>query len=192
LLKIDIPATATPQTPWRTASISRQRYFQPIKPLDKQADIDYQVAIDLDTLELGSDIYVFGVKTTSAGVGVLTKRIGGDEILATSNSTATGTHILRFKNYSSRDCVFISAKDISDVATNAYVYDNSTYLTSLPTLGIQASGGAGDDGCLREHGNDEEVSRSILLLLARRISETDLQPCQDSVYRSHDRGQAGR
>jgi len=31
LLKIDVPAGATPQTPWRTTAISRQRYFEGVK-----------------------------------------------------------------------------------------------------------------------------------------------------------------
>ncbi|MBN1219245.1 MAG: 5'/3'-nucleotidase SurE [Anaerolineae bacterium] len=61
LLKIDVPATATPHTPWRSAAISRQRYFEPIKERDEQTGADYRVYIDLDTLELGSDIHVFAV-----------------------------------------------------------------------------------------------------------------------------------
>ncbi|MBN1991177.1 MAG: 5'/3'-nucleotidase SurE [Anaerolineae bacterium] len=60
LLKIDVPATATAQTPWRTASISRQRYFESVKP-QKPSDRDYQIYIDHDTLEPESDIYVFAV-----------------------------------------------------------------------------------------------------------------------------------
>ncbi len=66
LLKMDVPATATPQTPWRFASVSRQRYFHPIpsgrKRLDEQKGIDYRADINYDTLEAESDIYVFAVE----------------------------------------------------------------------------------------------------------------------------------
>ena len=71
LLKIDIPATATPETPWRTASISRQRYFEPVKQdrrLDEPRDTDYQVVIDYDTLEPESDIHVLAVEKQVAVV----------------------------------------------------------------------------------------------------------------------------
>ena len=66
LLKIDIPATATPQTPWRAASISRQRYFQPTSKdshgLDGPKEIDYHIHVDHDTLEPGSDVHIFAVE----------------------------------------------------------------------------------------------------------------------------------
>ena len=70
LLKIDIPATATAQTPWQTASISRQRYFEPVKRNgpDEQAHIGYQIYINRDTLEPGSDIHVFAVEKQVAVV----------------------------------------------------------------------------------------------------------------------------
>jgi 5'-nucleotidase len=68
LLKIDIPATATAQTPWRTAAISRQRYFEPVKQTGKQPGADYQVYIDHDTLEPDSDIHIFAVEKQVAVV----------------------------------------------------------------------------------------------------------------------------
>jgi 5'-nucleotidase len=68
LLKIDVPATATPQTPWRTASVSRQRYFEAVKPRDKETRGDYRIYIDHDTLEPDSDIHVFAVEKQVAVV----------------------------------------------------------------------------------------------------------------------------
>jgi len=33
VLKVDLPAEATPQTPWRLVRVSRQTYYRPLKPL---------------------------------------------------------------------------------------------------------------------------------------------------------------
>lgn len=59
LLKIDVPASATPNTPWRVASISRQRYYHPIPAAPRQ--ISYQRQVQFDTLEPESDVHVFAV-----------------------------------------------------------------------------------------------------------------------------------
>src|SRR6185436_11096868 len=32
VLKVEVPASATPQTPWRVTRQSRQRYYLPVKP----------------------------------------------------------------------------------------------------------------------------------------------------------------
>src|SRR5512136_28816 len=60
LLKIDVPQSATPHTPWRWTTVSRQRYFFPVKP-HRRRPIDpgpmgYEIRVDLDTLEPDSDI----------------------------------------------------------------------------------------------------------------------------------------
>ncbi len=60
LLKIDVPQSATPQTPWRWTCVSRQRYFYPVKP-HRRRPIDpgpmgFEIRIDTDTLEPDSDI----------------------------------------------------------------------------------------------------------------------------------------
>ncbi len=61
LLKIDVPAGATPQTPWRATRISRQRYYQTLPSgrtrLDEAKDIRYRIHIDRETLEPESDIH---------------------------------------------------------------------------------------------------------------------------------------
>ena len=61
-LKIDIPASATPATPWKTATVSRQRYYEPIpKHLRSENGLPYHVNINVDTLEPNSDVHVFAV-----------------------------------------------------------------------------------------------------------------------------------
>lgn len=59
LLKVDIPADATPQTAWRLTRLSRQRYFLPVKPQrDSFADrarVDYSRFIE-PGLEPNSDV----------------------------------------------------------------------------------------------------------------------------------------
>jgi len=64
LLKIDVPATASPTTPWRATSVSRQRYYRLTSQRDRNDDhvIDYEVHINPDTVEPTSDIYVFAVE----------------------------------------------------------------------------------------------------------------------------------
>jgi 5'-nucleotidase len=61
LLKVDIPQSATPQTPWRWTRTSRQRYFYPVKP-HRRRPIDpgamgFEIRIDVETLEDDSDIH---------------------------------------------------------------------------------------------------------------------------------------
>lgn len=66
-LKVDIPATATPQTAWRVASVSRQRYYHPVAK-SQRATSSYHIYVDSDTLEPDSDIYVFSVEKQVAVV----------------------------------------------------------------------------------------------------------------------------
>lgn len=63
LLKIDVPATATPHTPWRVAAVSRQRYWHPVENQpgrpNEPKSIGYQARVDYDSLEPESDISIF-------------------------------------------------------------------------------------------------------------------------------------
>ena len=66
VLKIDVPADATTETPWRITRQSRQSYYREFRPDGTQADdrtgwvhLDYDVIIDWDTLEPDSDIAAF-------------------------------------------------------------------------------------------------------------------------------------
>ncbi|MDH3674502.1 MAG: 5'/3'-nucleotidase SurE [Anaerolineae bacterium] len=65
LLKIDVPASATPQTAWQMAKVSRQRYYLPVpghRNYEEDADnFGYHIRVDEETLEPDSDIYVFAV-----------------------------------------------------------------------------------------------------------------------------------
>lgn len=65
LLKLDVPAGATPRTPWRTASISRQPYFHVRSErsrLDEPKYMSYFPRLDPEKAEPDSDIYVFSVR----------------------------------------------------------------------------------------------------------------------------------
>lgn len=65
MLKIDVPATATPETAWQVGQISRQRYYQPIPSgrtaLHEQKTIGYKIGFDADTVEPNSDVYLLAV-----------------------------------------------------------------------------------------------------------------------------------
>lgn len=61
LLKIDVPDDATPRTPWRVTSVSRQDYFQILPPrrsqLTDEGPLGYHACVDWATIEPDSDIY---------------------------------------------------------------------------------------------------------------------------------------
>jgi 5'-nucleotidase len=63
LLKIDIPSSATPETPWRLTRVSRQRHFVPIASKDRALTLpgpmDYKQDLQPEQLEPDSDIYAF-------------------------------------------------------------------------------------------------------------------------------------
>lgn len=65
LLKVDVPASATTQTPWRWTRVSRQRYYEPLAPRrthwDEPAALDYCTKPKLDC-EPDSDVYVLRVE----------------------------------------------------------------------------------------------------------------------------------
>ena len=66
VLKIDVPADATPETGWRVTRQSRQSYYQDYAPAEftpegNLALLDYGIDVQWDTLEPDSDIYAFAV-----------------------------------------------------------------------------------------------------------------------------------
>jgi 5'-nucleotidase len=65
VLKIDVPADATPETAWRLTRVSRTRYTDFVKPKRSYSSEttrpDYIVKLDLDNLEKDSDVYVLRV-----------------------------------------------------------------------------------------------------------------------------------
>lgn len=59
VLKVEVPETATPQTPWQITRLSRHRYYFPVKPqrlqLHDQGSIGYRRAIDEDAANIEPD-----------------------------------------------------------------------------------------------------------------------------------------
>ncbi len=64
-LKIDIPATATPETPWRLTRQSRQPYYISLPTHRQNPDepvvMDYETAVDVGQVEPDSDVYAFAI-----------------------------------------------------------------------------------------------------------------------------------
>lgn len=60
VLKIEVPAAATPSTPWRITRQSRQHYYRALpsgrKELAEKTRLRYEIAIDHDALEPDSDV----------------------------------------------------------------------------------------------------------------------------------------
>ncbi|MDY6877649.1 MAG: 5'/3'-nucleotidase SurE [Chloroflexota bacterium] len=65
LLKLDVPASATPETPWRVTRVSRHTYFVGIPPqrsnLTEAMRIDYTTPPHPEHTEPDSDIYALAV-----------------------------------------------------------------------------------------------------------------------------------
>ena len=66
LLKIDIPASATPQTDWQVTRLAHQRYFVPVastrKSWEERGPVAYKEEAILDKEREDSDVYVLRVK----------------------------------------------------------------------------------------------------------------------------------
>lgn len=64
-LKVDVPEGARAETPWRVTRVSRQRYYYPVPPanpdLSRPVYVDYEVRLDMETLEPDSDIWALAV-----------------------------------------------------------------------------------------------------------------------------------
>jgi 5'/3'-nucleotidase len=64
VLKVDVPGTASPETPWQVTRLARQAYYGMYRAEDQLADealvrLDYDVQIRWEGLEKDSDIYAF-------------------------------------------------------------------------------------------------------------------------------------
>ncbi len=61
VLKVEVPSDATPETPWEMTRLSRQRYYQPVKPerasWDQPATVGYREAGRLDDEPHDTDVY---------------------------------------------------------------------------------------------------------------------------------------
>jgi len=66
LLKVDVPSDATVNTPWELTRVSRQRYYEPIKPKreswNEPARLDYQEAGVLEGEANDTDVFVLRKK----------------------------------------------------------------------------------------------------------------------------------
>ena len=64
VLKADIPAEATPETPWRVTRQSRQAYYEVYRAAEQPPDemlvrLDYDIRVDWASIHPESDIYAF-------------------------------------------------------------------------------------------------------------------------------------
>lgn len=61
LLKVDVPADATPQTPWQWTRLSRQRYYHPTRPARDSWDIPglvgYEMSFDFTNEPEDTDVF---------------------------------------------------------------------------------------------------------------------------------------
>jgi 5'-nucleotidase len=66
ILKVEVPADATPKTPWVVTRVARQYYYFPVRPararLEDPAPFSYRIMYDEKKLESGTDIYALRVK----------------------------------------------------------------------------------------------------------------------------------
>ncbi|MGE5250922.1 MAG: 5'/3'-nucleotidase SurE [Bacteroidota bacterium] len=66
LLKVDVPADATRETPWQITRLARHGYYEPLKPQraswDMPGTVGYREAADLEHGAPDSDVYVMRVK----------------------------------------------------------------------------------------------------------------------------------
>jgi 5'-nucleotidase len=66
VLKVDVPAHATPQTPWALTRLSRQNYYDPVRPLrtawEQALPVGYRRAGDPSADPQDTDIYALRVK----------------------------------------------------------------------------------------------------------------------------------
>jgi 5'-nucleotidase len=66
LLKVDVPADATVDTPWQLTRVSRQRYYQPVAPIRQswaeRGIMNYREAGELEQEAEDTDVYVLRKK----------------------------------------------------------------------------------------------------------------------------------
>jgi 5'-nucleotidase len=66
LLKVDVPCEASPETPWEITRLSKQIYFEPVKPKrsswDQPETVGYRRIEELSYTGLDTDVYALRVK----------------------------------------------------------------------------------------------------------------------------------
>lgn len=89
VLKLEVPAHATPDTPWKVTRVSRKRLFWPVRPPRRDLTLDgavgYAQNLDPSTAEPDSDIYTVlheGLVSISPISFDLTSRVDRDSLYA--------------------------------------------------------------------------------------------------------------
>jgi 5'-nucleotidase len=97
VLKLDVPADATPETPWRVTRLSRQRYFQALPSgrrfLSEKRRLGYRMYVDHDRLEPDSDVHALAVDRVVSVTPLsldLTSRVGLKNLAASLDGFADG------------------------------------------------------------------------------------------------------
>lgn len=89
VLKVDVPADATPETPWQITRQSKVRYYQPVPPnrrnWEEPALVGYELNLDVSKVLEDTDVYTLMVKhlvsVTPLSID-LTSRVNFDELNA--------------------------------------------------------------------------------------------------------------
>ena len=70
VLKVDVPADATPDTPWKVTRLSKALFFEPVAPkrerLDEPAKMSYRIARVPGELKPGTDSHAIHVERVVA------------------------------------------------------------------------------------------------------------------------------
>lgn len=88
VLKIEVPADATPQTPWEVTRLSHQRYYEPIRPerqsLETPGRLGFRLSVNPDLDPPDTDIYALRVKRVVSVTPLsqdITSRVGSQDVL---------------------------------------------------------------------------------------------------------------
>jgi 5'-nucleotidase len=70
LLKVDVPCDATPETPWEITRLSKQIYFEPVRPKriswNQPETVGYRRIEELSSTGMDTDVYALRVKRVVA------------------------------------------------------------------------------------------------------------------------------
>jgi 5'-nucleotidase len=87
VLKIEVPADATPETPWEVNRLSRTRFYQAVSPertsWDQPVKLGYRIADDWDQTSEGTDVHALCIKRVVSVTPLsldMTSRVALDEL----------------------------------------------------------------------------------------------------------------
>jgi 5'-nucleotidase len=97
MLKVEIPCDATPETPWEVTRLSRQRYFEPLKPesaaWDAPRRVGYRTLKNHEAEAPGSDVYALAMQRIVSVTPIsldLTSRVDLGELEKSLRNTECG------------------------------------------------------------------------------------------------------